>query len=198
MITMENLLRLAEQNVEASHKVIRDAKIVESWESIGATVNLIGSVKTGLQMKYLDVDMHIYTDSLTVADSFRAVAAIADNPRITNVQYVNLIDTEEECVEWHAWYRDDNDFLWQIDMIHIRRGSEFDGFAERMADAIMAKLTPETREAILRLKYETPDGEKISGVKYYAAVMSYGVRTFGEFRQWLALHDADNFINWLP
>lgn len=195
---MIDLSELAARNIAASHKVIQDTKIVESWERIGAEVNLIGSVKTGLQIKHLDVDFHVYTDTLTIADSFRAITAIASNGRITHVEYTNLIDTNEECIEWHAWYKDETSYLWQIDMIHIRRGSEFDGFAERMADAITAKLTSETREAILRLKHETPTGLKISGVKYYAAVMSYGIRTMPEFNRWCEENENTDFINWLP
>ena len=90
------------------------------------------------------------------------------------MEYTNLIDTEEECIEWHAAYRDRDGRMWKMDMIHIRRGSAYDGFAERMASRIGAVLTEETRDAILRLKYETPDTESIIGAEYYAAVLSGG------------------------
>lgn len=39
------------------------------------------------------------------------------------IEYGNLLDTNEECLEWHAWYADADDQLWQIDMIHMPKGS---------------------------------------------------------------------------
>nr|WP_255499209.1 hypothetical protein [Dysgonomonas sp. HDW5A] len=35
-------------------------------------VNRVGSTRMGLLMKPRDVDFHIYTDSLDIADSFKA------------------------------------------------------------------------------------------------------------------------------
>lgn len=61
--------------------------------------------------------------------------------------------------------------LWQLDMIHIEKGSRYDGYFEEVARRISAALTDETREAILRLKWETPDTEKIAGIEYYMAVL---------------------------
>ena len=43
-----------------------------------------------------------------------------------------------------------------------------------MAERISAVLTDEMRLAILKLKYETPDTEKIMGVEYYQAVIQDG------------------------
>ena len=50
-------------------------------------------------------------------------------------------------------------------MIHIVKGSRYDGYFEKMAERITAVLTDETRQAILKLKYETPDTVKIMGVE---------------------------------
>ena len=55
-----------------------------------------------------------------------------------------------------AWFQDPDNELWQIDMIHIVKGSRYDGYFEKMAERITAVLTDETRQAILKLKYETP------------------------------------------
>lgn len=195
---MENYHEIAAANTILAEEVIRDTRIKECWESIGAKVNQVGSLCTGLFMKHLDIDLHIYTDTLSIEESFRAVSQIALNPRVTTISYTNLIDTPEHCIEWHAGYLDKDSRLWQIDMIHILRGSEFDGFAERMAAEISRKLTPEIRDTILRLKYETPDDVKIMGAEYYAAVMTYGIQTYEDLIKW---HNADptrNLLNWLP
>ena len=82
------------------------------------------------------------------------------------MEHKNLLDTEAECVEWHAWYRDADNELWQIDMIHILEGSRYDGYFEKFAERLSAVLTEETKYAILKLKYETSESEKIMGVEY--------------------------------
>lgn len=41
-------------------------------------------------------------------------------------------------------------------------------------------MTEEMREAIQRLKFETPASEKIMGVECYRAVISGGVRSYVE------------------
>lgn len=42
-------------------------------------------------------------------------------------------------------------------------------------------MTEEQRKTILRLKFETPDELKISGIEYYKAVIQDGVQTPGRF-----------------
>ena len=74
----------------------------------------------------------------------------------------------------------------------------YDGFAERMASRIGAVLTEETRDAILRLKYETPDTESVIGAEYYAAVLSGGVRDYAGLTAWREAHRGDSLIGWLP
>lgn len=196
--SMENYTELALRNQRRAHEIIARTELFESWHSIGGMVNNVGSLSTGLLMKHLDIDLHIYTDRLSIEQSFAAAAKIAAHDGITHMEYTNLIDTEEKCIEWHAMYRDEDGMVWQIDMIHILRGSAYDGFAERMAARIKEVLTPETRDAILRLKYETPDGYKIMGAQYYAAVLSGGVRTFAELESWMNEHSHDDLIHWLP
>lgn len=73
-------------------------------------------------------------------------------------------------------------------MIHIVRGSRYDGYFERVADRIAAALTPVTRRAILQLKYDTPDDVKIAGIEYYVAVLRDGVRTYDAFAEWRRTH----------
>lgn len=96
------------------------------------------------------------------------------------------------------WYRGEEGALWQIDMIHIVRGSRYDGVFERMASRIAAALTDETRDAILRLKYETPEACPIAGVEYYRAVLEGGVRTFAELEAWRARHPLTGITTWMP
>lgn len=71
-----------------------------------------------------------------------------------------------------------------FDIIHILKGSSFDGVVERVTDVIIEKLTPVTKEAILRIKYDVPEGVKVSGIEIYQAVFSGGVRNYPDFKEW--------------
>ena len=108
------------------------------------------------------------------------------------------LDAPDQSLEWHAWYADADDQLWQIDMIHMPKGSAYDGYFERVADRIAAVLTDRTRETILRLKYETPEAEKIMGLEYYQAVLRDGVGTYAEFEAWRAAHPVTGILEWMP
>ena len=64
---------LARQNQQSAWKVLEDTCIIEAWERIGATVRLVGSLRTGLLVKSRDIDIHIYTDRLDVGESFSVI-----------------------------------------------------------------------------------------------------------------------------
>lgn len=195
---MEQILALAARNQQKAKDIVCRTGLIEIWESVGAEVRLVGSLRTGLLVKHRDIDFHIYSSPLRLADSFRAMAKLAENPSIKKIECVNLLHTEEACVEWHAWYQDEEGALWQLDMIHILKGSRYDGYFEKVAERISAVLTDETRQAILRLKYETPETESVMGVVYYQAVIQGGVRTYAEFEKWRALHPVGGVIEWMP
>lgn len=191
-------LEIATLNQQKAWSIIKDSRIIQIWESVGAKVNLVGSLKTGLLMKHRDIDFHIYSSPMNLSDSFRAMAMLAENPSVRKIAYTNLLDTEEACIEWHAWYQDREGELWQIDMIHIREGSRYDGYFEKVAERISAVLTDEMKRTILHLKYETPDDEKIMGIEYYQAVIKDGIKSYSEFEQWRRLHPVTGVIEWMP
>ena len=193
-----NILELAKRNQQKAWEIIEDTRIVRIWEGIGAKVNLVGSLRTGLLVKHRDIDFHIYTSPLDLSASFRAMAELAENTSVKKIEYTNLLHTAEACIEWHAWYQDMEGELWQMDMIHIQEGSRYDGYFERVAERISAVLTDEMRLAILKLKYETPDTEKIMGVEYYQAVIQDGVRSYPEFEEWRILHPSVVVVEWMP
>ena len=172
-----NILELAKRNQQKAWEIIEDTRIVRIWEGIGAKVNLVGSLRTGLLVKHRE---------------------LAENTSVKKIEYTNLLHTAEACIEWHAWYQDMEGELWQMDMIHIQEGSRYDGYFERAAERISAVLTDEMRLAILKLKYETPDTEKIMGVEYYQAVIQDGVRSYPEFEEWRRLHPAVGVVEWMP
>ncbi len=147
-----NIFDIAKQNQEKAWQVIKNTNIIQIWEDAGAKINLVGSLRTGLLMKHRDIDFHIYSSPLNLTDSFQAMARLAENPSIKRIECANLLHTAEACIEWHAWYQNEENELWQMDMIHIREGSRYDGYFEKVAQRISEIMTDEIRETILRMK----------------------------------------------
>lgn len=195
---MEPITVIAQKNQQKAWNIINDTNIINIWKEVGAEIHLVGSLSMGLLMKHRDIDFHIYSSPISLSDSFSAIAKLAENKQIQRIEFTNLLNTDEKCLEWHAWYLDSDSELWQIDMIHILKGSTYDGYFEKMAERISAVLTDETRYAILKLKYETPDVEKIMGIEYYQAVIQDGVRTYSEFIEWRKKHPVTGIVKWMP
>lgn len=82
-----NILELAKRNQQKAWEIIEDTRIVRIWEGIGAKVNLVGSLRTGLLMKHRDIDFHIYTSPLDLSASFRVMAELAENMSIKKIEY---------------------------------------------------------------------------------------------------------------
>jgi len=193
-----DILKLAEQNQQSAWKVLEDTAIVQAWENIGADVHLVGSLKSGLMMKSRDIDMHIYTDELDIARSFSVMQELAVRLPLIEIQYKNGIDTEEECIEWHATYEDKEMNLWKFDMIHVRKGSKYDGVVEKVTNAITEKLTPKLRLTILQIKNEVPDGIMIPSIEIYHAVFMGNVKSYTELEQWRKTNPLTNSLSWMP
>ena len=194
----ERLIEIAQINQHRAHEIIQELNLIPLWASINVEAHLVGSLRMGLLMKHLDIDLHLYSDPVSLADDFRIIARLAQNHRIKQIEYANLLDTEEACLEWHLHYEDPLNQMWQIDMIHILKGSRYDSYFEQMADRIVAALTDETRHTILQLKYEAPESEKIMGIEYYQAVLRDGVKNYAEFETWRRQHPVTGIVTWMP
>jgi len=195
---MTDVFAIAKEHQSRAWEVVREARIQEVWKSIGAEINLVGSLRTGLLIRHLDIDFHIYTEPMDIAESFGAVATLAQNPRVRRIAYANLLDAEDQCLEWHAWYESPRGDTWQIDMIHIARASRYAGYFEQVADRINAVIDDEQREAILSIKYAIPEDRKVMGVKIYMAVMRDGVRDYEQFVQWEKRNPQEGILTWMP
>ena len=190
----ERSARLQEQ----AFKIIADTRIVQIWEDIGATINLVGSLKMGLAAANPDIDFHIYTDPFKLEDSFKAVSRLAQDKHIKAITYGNLLEEEDRCVEWHAAYRDDEGQDWQMDMIHILPDSAYAGFFERVAERINQVMTDELRAAILKIKLAIPADEKVMGIRIYRAVIEGGARDLAGFREWQKQYPLQGIEKWMP
>lgn len=179
-------------------KFLRASGILETWESIGAKIRCVGSFRTGLMMKDRDIDLHIYTETLDLPQSLKAINALMNSPRTRKLTYINGADSDEHCLEWHLQMTDDVGSLWTVDLIQIAAGSRLDGFFEDTAEAITGALTPESRKKILELKAAEPTGSNICGVEFCKAVLSGGVTTWDEFQQWRRSDSPEELFSWRP
>lgn len=193
-----DILELAKQNQQAAWTVLEHTGIIPAWERIGATVHLVGSLKSGLLAKSKDIDLHIYTDKLDIAQSFSVIQELAERLSLKEVQYKNLIRTEEECIEWHALYEDGDRNTWKFDMIHIRKGSKYDGVVERVMTAIANRLTPEIKKTILQIKFDLPEGVLIPSIEIYHAVFTGGVSSYEELEHFRKTNPLTNSLDWMP
>lgn len=193
-----DILKLAQHNQQTVWKILENTGIIPAWERIGATVHLVGSLKSGLLAKSKDIDLHIYTEKLDVAESFSVMQELTERLPLKEVQYKNLIHTEEECIEWHAIYEDEDMNTCKFDMIHIRKGSKYDGVVEKVTEAIMNRLTPEVKKTILQIKFDVPDDVQISGIEIYHAVFVGEVRNYEELEQYRKTNPLTNSLDWLP
>ncbi|NDV47032.1 phosphoglycerate mutase family protein [Paludibacter sp. 221] len=198
MRNQTDLLKTADENQKRAFEIIKELRLVEIWQMHGARANLIGSVPNALIMKNKDIDFHIYSDAFSITDSFAAIAEIAKNSRIKRISYDNLLDTDEMCIEWHAWYQGTDNETWQIDMIHILNESPYAGKMEEVTRRIKEILTPEMRLSILSIKNDIPDSEKTMGIVIYMAVIRDGIRNYEEFIHWKQQQQLNAIIDWMP
>ena len=195
---MKQIFEMAESMQKDAWQVIHDTKIIDIWSSIGATINLVGSLKMGLLINNRDIDFHVYTTPFNLSDSFSAMARLAENKRIKTINFCNLIEAEDKCVEWHAFYEDKHGRTWQIDIIHILNESVYAGHFEEVAKRISAVLTPEIRANILRIKNSIPIEKKVMGIQVYKAVIEHGIQDIDSFWAWKEQNPDDGIITWIP
>ncbi len=182
---------------ERALRVLEESGIAGVWERAGCRVNIVGSLRMGLIAAHRDIDLHVYSRGVTEEESFLIAAEIARFPGVTEIRCINGLNTEEHCVAWHIFYKYEDE-IWQFDVIHIEEGTEFDGYFERMADRIVEVMTPEQRDTILRLKFETPADMDYHGVEYYEAVIVDGVNDLSGLDRWVVSHRDKAPYYWIP
>ena len=196
--TMNTLHTAAVEMQDKAWRILQDTNIINLWRSIGATVNVVGSLKTGLLISNRDIDLHVYTDPFNLADSFSVMAKLAENAGISTINYHNLLNHEDRCLEWHAFYTDEDGQSWQLDMIHILADSPYAGYFEKVAERISLALTNETRTAILGIKQAIPKDKKVMAIEVYKAVIDSGIRDVEAFWQWKENNAEEGIVGWMP
>lgn len=191
-----NYLELSLRQQERARELLASCGIVDMLRTAGAEVHFVGAFAMGLMGPHRDVDMHVYTPRLDVEADFAVMGRFAAQPCVSSISFADLSATDEACLEWHAVLSDSGGDEWKFDIIHIERGSTYDGYFERMAEYIRSAVTPSLRERILRLKFETPADEYHSGVEYYRAVIEGDVQDLDSLRRFCAEHPSQGIDKW--
>ncbi|MDE6338462.1 MAG: phosphoglycerate mutase family protein [Muribaculaceae bacterium] len=194
----QEINELACVNQKRAWQVLSEAAIKDVWVDAGCRINVIGSLKMGLLASHRDIDLHVYSSDITEESSFSIAAKISSLPGVVEITSINGLHTDEHCMAWHIKYKAKSGELWKFDIIHIEAGTEYDGYFEHMAERIIEVMTPDQRDTILRLKFETPESEIIHGVEYYEAVIADGISTLPELRKWLISHRNKPMYYWVP
>ena len=196
---MEDLISISKRNLDKAKEIIAELRIQEIWESLDSTCNLVGSVKTGLLMNNLDIDFHTYSSDFSIHKSFVAISKIAENPKIKNLTYKNLLEAEDMCLEWHLSYEETPERLWTIDIIHIKNESAYAGVIERVTQKIKSLITEQQRNIVLLIKWQAQQsGEKYRSIDIYQAVMEDGINSFDTFKLWYINQKNDDISHWEP
>ena len=197
---LSEIKQISTQFQDKAKQILKESKFINILEGNGLRVNLIGSLRMGLMVNHRDVDLHIYSKNITIESSFQVISKLAANPNVIETLCINGLNTDEHCVEWHLKYKDDENKIWQIDIIHIEEGSQYDGYFERMADRICEIITPSQRDKILKLKYKSSFEEEIQihGVEIYEAVIDDGIEDFGELKEWVKKRRMKDPYFWIP
>ena len=82
---MEKIRKLARENQRKAREIIAELDIEGAWKTIGAEPRLVGSLRMGLLTKHRDIDFHIYSEPVDLAESFRAVARLAAHPAVEKI-----------------------------------------------------------------------------------------------------------------
>ena len=197
MMNQVEIFNLSSANQERAKRVLMSSDIANVWEQNGCRVNLIGSLRMGLLASHKDIDLHVYSKDITEESSFAIAAQIAKLPNVIEIKCINGLHTDEHCIAWHIFYKYEED-IWQIDVIHIEEGTEYDGFFERMADRITEVMTTDQKYRILKLKFETPPDKDYHGVEYYEAVIGNGISNMKDFEEWVTEHRKKPMHYWIP
>lgn len=192
------LLILSRQIRQSASRVLEKLGIVNCCHTLGIDVNIIGSLKSDLMLNHRDIDLHVYSEEPIIEKSFSLIKQIAANNVIKDIQYKNLLDTKEACIEWHLLFDNENGEIWKIDIIHIRKGSYYDGYFENVTERIIQRLTPETKNIILEIKYKLGAGSSVPGIQIYQAVLDCGIKNYTDFIKWQKDNSSEKILEWIP
>lgn len=174
-------------------EVLADLDLVNLLTIVGQPM-LVGSAMTGL-MVWQDIDVIVLCPRLDPGRIWDAVRPLTSHPCVKKLRWSNVrgpfnltgrpeIEGYYFCVHYHQKAMAE----WKIDCWFFPNPDHPRPELELM-DRLSQDLTEESRLAILRIKdawYGHPDyRHAVCSVDIYTAVLDHGIRTPGQFAEWL-------------
>lgn len=176
--------------------ILDDLGLLSAWSRFGRPV-LVGAVAHGLALDP-DIDLEIYCPRLDPGDGFVVLGQAAARPGVLEARFRNHLDGPDQALYWQIRYRAGDGAVWKLDM-----WSAAEDYAlprgEQLVEPLRRALTPETRQAILRLKaWRAATNTACLSIDLYRAVLDGGVRVPAELLDWLAGHETGVLTAWTP
>lgn len=193
------MLRSAVQRTDEARSIVAKLGLVERWSKLGDAV-LVGSISFGLALGR-DIDLDVYADTLSVADSFRLMAGIAEDEDVVEITFRNRKGDRGKWLYWEIRYQKEDAPCWTIEIFYTCPGDPYFRWPQRFSKAMQRSLTDEHRLAILSIKEALAQDTNPSDCKsfdVYRAVLEGGVRTMGHFREWLQRNRTEGIVPWIP
>lgn len=185
------LRRQSDLQAEAD-RLLTDLDLLAVLATVGEPLRL-GSSVLGL-MVWRDLDVVVHAPGLGAAAMFRALLPVLGRPGLLRADYRNEHgadapggDARDAPHYLVLRFRAADEQVWKIDLTFWTGAYRHDH--EGYTRAVLERLDPESRLAILRLKERWhrlpcyPD--VVSGYEIYDAVLNHGVRTAAELRAFL-------------
>ncbi len=186
------LLQRQQQLQDESQRVLEELNL-SVLLSEGGIVKQVGSSVLGL-MVWRDIDLAVSSPGLGIARAWETLRPLYTHPRVRQIRYLNESGSYNstglqinERYYFGVYYDTNASNEWKIDVsFWLMQGIH----PEPVHDAMAQQLTPETRLAILWIKdvwYQLPIyRNEVYSTDIYDAVLQHGVRTPGEFDEYLA------------
>lgn len=178
-------------------EIISELDLPGSWGRFGRPV-VVGAVAYDLVFDN-DIDMEIYCPMLRLEDGFQVLSdCCRKSDLVRGCSFQNHLDGPDGALYWQLSisYKGQN---WKIDMWSAPEDYSLPR-SETFVGPMVRALTPETRKAILNLKWHRSQDSTLQcpSIDLYRAVLRDRVRTPDGFREWLETHTVGELSAWIP
>ena len=136
---MNSVVMMSRHMQQEATQLLRGLSLLQNWEGIGCEAHVVGSLAMELMLRRRNINVCVYSDAVSVEQSADGIAQLSSSLGIGKVSYENLLHTERQCIIWHVPYRDVSGDDWTFDMVHMVRGSAYDGYLRSVAQGVYEK-----------------------------------------------------------
>lgn len=178
-------------------EIIRELDLPGTWGRFGRPI-IVGAIAYDLVFDY-DIDMEIYCPTLRIEDGFQV---LSDCSRKSNLvrgcSFQNHLNGPDGALYWQFSVSYKGHY-WKIDMWSAPEDYALPR-SETFVGPMVRALTPDTRKAILSLKWHRSQDPTLQcpSIDLYRAVIQDGIRTPDGFREWLVTQTVGELSSWIP